>query len=302
MAIMDSPGDQDMGRLWGLLTELAEQTNKHKSYTASLHAQAGNVKNQAIHSQTGFVLRRYGTLPCGRERSHDGGRRAEEYEAELERMNAAMSAENQSLVYDNKQLNALIKDYETTLETVMTQFRNRAHEVQEQELSLIRDYETRLISRETEERTHQLADSTAYTESLCRVSTLLRRLTRTLNGEDASSAPEGFDADDWDDLAAADWSLERECELARLEQENALLRSLLRNPVDNHNHNSHHDANDDSLPPTAAASSSAAPTIPPTESMTLTLPVGPRPRGTILGGPKGTVGPFGTYKKMRGGG
>lgn len=41
-------------------------------------------------------------------------------------MNAVMSAENQSLQYDNKQLNALIKDYETTLETVMNQFRNRA--------------------------------------------------------------------------------------------------------------------------------------------------------------------------------
>lgn len=41
-------------------------------------------------------------------------------------MNAVMSAENQSLQYDNKQLNALIKDYETTLETVMDQFRNRA--------------------------------------------------------------------------------------------------------------------------------------------------------------------------------
>lgn len=50
----------------------------------------------------------------------------EEYDAELERMNAVMSAENQSLQYDNKQLNALIKDYETTLETVMDQFRNRA--------------------------------------------------------------------------------------------------------------------------------------------------------------------------------
>jgi uncharacterized protein YaaN involved in tellurite resistance len=50
----------------------------------------------------------------------------EEYDSELERMNVAMSAENQGLQHDNKQLNALIKEYEQTLETLMTTFRNRA--------------------------------------------------------------------------------------------------------------------------------------------------------------------------------
>ncbi len=41
-------------------------------------------------------------------------------------MNTMMSSENQSLQYDNKQLNTLIKEYEQTLETVMSNFRNRA--------------------------------------------------------------------------------------------------------------------------------------------------------------------------------
>jgi hypothetical protein len=41
-------------------------------------------------------------------------------------MNSAMLAENQALQHDNKQLNALIKEYETTLETVMGLFRQRA--------------------------------------------------------------------------------------------------------------------------------------------------------------------------------
>jgi len=50
----------------------------------------------------------------------------EEYDAELERMNSAMMAENQALQYDNKQLNALIREYETTLETIMGLFRQRA--------------------------------------------------------------------------------------------------------------------------------------------------------------------------------
>ena len=38
----------------------------------------------------------------------------EEYNTELERMNAQMSAENLALQNDNKQLNALIREYEAT--------------------------------------------------------------------------------------------------------------------------------------------------------------------------------------------
>jgi hypothetical protein len=45
---------------------------------------------------------------------------AEEYEAEVENMNTIMTAENQNLQHDNKQLNALIKEYEQTLETLMS--------------------------------------------------------------------------------------------------------------------------------------------------------------------------------------
>ena len=51
---------------------------------------------------------------------------SEEYDAELERMNVTMTAENLALQHDNKQLNTLIKEYETTLETIMGLFRQRA--------------------------------------------------------------------------------------------------------------------------------------------------------------------------------
>jgi hypothetical protein len=44
----------------------------------------------------------------------------EEYETEVENMNTVMTAENQNLQHDNKQLNALIKEYEQTLETLMS--------------------------------------------------------------------------------------------------------------------------------------------------------------------------------------
>jgi len=51
---------------------------------------------------------------------------AELYDAELERMNNAMSADNQALQNDNRQLNALIREYEQALEKVMNSFRTRA--------------------------------------------------------------------------------------------------------------------------------------------------------------------------------
>ncbi len=50
----------------------------------------------------------------------------EVYEAELERMNAAMSAENQTLLNDNRQLSTLIREYEQTLEKAMEKFRAHA--------------------------------------------------------------------------------------------------------------------------------------------------------------------------------
>lgn len=41
-------------------------------------------------------------------------------------MTSVIAGENQALQYDNKQLNLLIKEYEQTLETLMTTFRKRA--------------------------------------------------------------------------------------------------------------------------------------------------------------------------------
>lgn len=41
-------------------------------------------------------------------------------------MNAALIIENQTLQHENKQLNALLKEYEQTLDTVMSKFRGQA--------------------------------------------------------------------------------------------------------------------------------------------------------------------------------
>ncbi|KAK0487316.1 hypothetical protein IW261DRAFT_1447215 [Armillaria novae-zelandiae] len=129
-------------------------------------------------------------------------------------MNTMMSSENQNLQYDNKQLNTLIKEYEQTLETVMSNFRNRAKDVQERELSLIREYETRLLALEEDNAARDLSTSTATSGAIARLSAIMRRVLRALGGEDGDGEGEGE-------------ALEREIELARLEKENEELRRML---------------------------------------------------------------------------
>lgn len=50
----------------------------------------------------------------------------EEFDSEVERLNATLVLENQSLQQENKQLSTLLKDYEVTLEAVMGKFRSHA--------------------------------------------------------------------------------------------------------------------------------------------------------------------------------
>ncbi|EPQ51015.1 hypothetical protein GLOTRDRAFT_112528 [Gloeophyllum trabeum ATCC 11539] len=285
MAVMDSNGDQEMLRLWGLISELSDQLAQNRDTAMQLHAQLGNVKTQAVNSQTGFVLRRFNM-----------DKSKEAYEAELERMNAAMAADNQALAYDNKQLNSLIKEYEQTLDSVMSTFRNRANEVQEHELALIKEYEAQLIARETEDLERELAASTAFSEALSRISNLLRLVTRQMNGEDPALMPPDYERDritggelhhptlDGEpdeepaslEQAVADWALDRETELARLEKENEELRRLAGLLPDAPVRPAMHDSEGSNF-----------------------LSSFPRLQKNMLGGAPGTVGPYGTYKKPR---
>lgn len=50
----------------------------------------------------------------------------ETFESELERLNAQTIIENQTFLHENKQLSLLLKEYENTMETIMTKFRNHA--------------------------------------------------------------------------------------------------------------------------------------------------------------------------------
>ena len=188
----------------------------------------------------------------------------ESFESELERMNAHIIIENQTLLHENKQLSALLKEYEGTMETIMSKFRNHAvcsyystHTppkfffyqlaAQQHELTLTRHYEALLLTRETQSMSSDLTTAANVTLSLQRLSQHFRGLLRSLAGEDPDPDNDNDDNNNTAELVSdlaeltaivealdtddpptrEEWSLERECEISRLEKENQDLRSLL---------------------------------------------------------------------------
>ncbi|EJC97903.1 uncharacterized protein FOMMEDRAFT_137295 [Fomitiporia mediterranea MF3/22] len=236
MAIMDENYERDLMKLWTLVGDLSEQLSQTKGLADTLRSHSMILKAQALHTETGFVLRRF-NLHLSQE----------EYDAELERMNSSLSQENQGLQYDNKQLNSLLKEYEQTLDQVMSTFRKHAHDVQLRELETIKLYEQLLIASESGSLDTQLAADTSVSVLIAKCSRLLRMVLRLMGGEEPtppslpSPPPSAIPSDDsssYDkvetrcapelaDSISQDWALEREIELSRLEQENAELRMLL---------------------------------------------------------------------------
>lgn len=169
-------------------------------------------------------------------------------------------------------------------------------DVQEHELALIREYEARLLAKESENLLRVLSSTTAESISLGRISATLRSLLRVLNGEDvpsptAQSLPGETNNSSSDDVDFGqreddDWALERECELSRLERENAVLRRLLGLDV----------REPEYLTRTGSGGAE------PVDQQRASIPR--HGDGTaakkMLGGAPGTVGPYGTYKRSAG--
>lgn len=103
--------------------------------------------------------------------------------------------------------------------------------MQERELSLIREYEAKLLAREEENAAKDLDASTAVSNSLVRLSYFLRQVLRSQNGEDTelpmTRTDDEEDREPWTAAAASDYALDRDIELARLEKENEELRRLM---------------------------------------------------------------------------
>lgn len=169
-------------------------------------------------------------------------------------------------------------------------------DVQEHELALIREYEAKLLAKESENLLCALSSTTAESISLGRISATLRSLLRVLNGEDVpclsssspppetnNSASNDFDFGQRED---DDWALERECELSRLERENAVLRRLLGLDVGEPGYSTGSGFGG------ADSVDQERPSIPRSNEGTI--------QKKMLGGAPGTVGPYGTYKRSTG--
>lgn len=109
---------------------------------------------------------------------------------------------------------------------------NLKREVQENELTVIRDFESRILSLQDEDSTKRLIASTAQSESLARLSRSFRQFMRSVGGEDTDrpspdDSPRTEDLESWSTASSgAARALERDCELARLERENEELRRM----------------------------------------------------------------------------
>jgi hypothetical protein len=139
--------DNELLLTWQVISELSEQLAHNQKLANTLQSQAGVLKvplpnlllnypiymqqDQATQATAGFTLRRVNA---------DISRgvkfllslalltvlHQELFDSELERLNARMIIENQTLRHENKQLSLLLKEYEKTMETIMSKFRNHA--------------------------------------------------------------------------------------------------------------------------------------------------------------------------------
>ena len=48
MVIMDNGDTSEKAKLWAMLTELMEQTNHHRQFSAQLHSQASDIKVRGL--------------------------------------------------------------------------------------------------------------------------------------------------------------------------------------------------------------------------------------------------------------
>ncbi|UZJ57424.1 hypothetical protein CBS101457_006744 [Exobasidium rhododendri] len=175
---------EELQRLWALVSELSNQLSANRQVCQSLQAQADELKGQALHTGTGYTLRRF-NLDISKEK----------FESDLEKLNSQLVVENQSLSHENKQMNMLLREYENTLESVMAKFRSFSHATQQHTLSLTSHYETLLASDAHRTESTALHESTSFSNTLAHLGGLVRLALREVEGEGVDSDEEGGEAD-----------------------------------------------------------------------------------------------------------
>lgn len=197
-----SEGEQEE-RLWALILDLSAQLTANKQASDALKAQVDDLQGQAVHAKSGFALRRFNV-----ELSD------EEFTTELERLNAHLTQENTMLAHESKQLGALLRECESTLETVMGKFRSFSHAAQQYGLDLSAYYQSRLDHKTEELDALRRQEYAGRDAAVGRLGALVRHALTLVDGEDEAEAN-------------GPAALENATELEQLRVENEMLRSLL---------------------------------------------------------------------------
>ncbi|THH26310.1 hypothetical protein EUX98_g7875, partial [Antrodiella citrinella] len=161
-----------------LLTQLVDQNEYNRKICMSLSTLAVQVKNQAVETANVTPLLRF-NVDLSKE----------VFESELERTNAQAVIESHGLLYENRRLSELLKEYENTMDTIMAKFRSHSLAAAQHEQTLTRHYEKLIQKHETTSMYTNLSNNTNITVSVQRLAQLLRALARSMIGEDPSEDP-----------------------------------------------------------------------------------------------------------------
>ncbi|CAG8563837.1 2017_t:CDS:10 [Ambispora gerdemannii] len=124
--------EETLNRTWNLVAELCTQLASNREQIQSLEQQVIELQNRADEF-TGPLIRASIRAPP-----------FESGTSEIERQNVRLIYENQQLNEENASLSSLVKEYETTLQVMMSKFRLQAHEIQQSKLQMQREYESLL--------------------------------------------------------------------------------------------------------------------------------------------------------------
>ncbi|WFD00053.1 hypothetical protein MYAM1_002799 [Malassezia yamatoensis] len=202
---MSGPEGEQDERLWSLIVDLSAQLTTNQQVTDALKTQVDQLQGQAVHATSGFALRRFNVDLSD-----------EKFSQEVERLNAHLTQENTMLSHEAKQLGTLLRECESTLETVMGKFRSFSHAVQQYGLDLSAYYQSRLENQTEQLDSLKRQDHQNRDEAIARLGGLVRDVLKLVDGED-----------DEDDQYMGSAALTTATEIEQLRAENQMLRSLL---------------------------------------------------------------------------
>ncbi|KAG9298760.1 hypothetical protein G9A89_012828 [Geosiphon pyriformis] len=154
--------EEALSRTWQLVSELCSQLANNRNQIQSLEQQVTELQNRA-NEFTGPLIRASIRAPPFESGS-----------SEIERQNLRLIYENQQLNEENAALSLLVKEYETTLQVVMSKFRIQAHEIQQSKLQMQREYEI-MLEEETQKTSKASLENAELHSHLSIIGTLVRQ-------------------------------------------------------------------------------------------------------------------------------